>query len=324
MDTGTILYLLSLATKAGLYAILTLGLNLQWGFAGLFNAGIAGFFAIGAYTTSILTTTPSDDHLGGFDLPIPVGLAGSVLLSALLGYAVARICLRLKSDYLAIATIGIAEILRLVLRNETWMTAGSRGIAAIPRPFENLEQPWGELCFLGVIAVIVLVLYLGIERAWHSPWGRALRAIRENEEAAEAAGKDVVAFRAEVFTLGSAVMGLAGGLAAHYFKFIGPDATEPILTTFLAWVMLIAGGSGNNRGAILGAAVIWIIWSGTELLTQQLPADWQTRSSYIRVFLIGLLLQLVLQRYSRGLLPERLPRSADFELPPKAAQKLVE
>jgi branched-chain amino acid transport system permease protein len=308
MDTGTILYLVSLATMAGLYAILTLGLNLQWGFAGMFNAGIAGFFAIGAYATSILTTPHAEDRLGGFDLPIPVGLAAGVLLSAILGYAVARICLRLKSDYLAIATIGIAEILRLILRNEEWATGGNRGIAGIPRPFEDMDQPWGELSFLLLIAAIVAVLYVAIERAWHSPWGRVMRAIRENEEAAEAAGKDVVAFRAYVFTLGAAVMGLAGGLMAHYLKFIGPDATEPILTTFLAWVMLIAGGSGNNRGAILGAGVIWIIWSGTELLTQRLPPDWQTRSSYIRVFLIGLLLQIVLQRFSHGLLPEKPPR----------------
>ena len=308
MDTGTILYLISLATMAGLYAILTLGLNLQWGFAGLFNAGIAGFFAIGAYATSILTTPPADDRLGGFDLPIPLGIAAGVLLSAILGYVIARICLRLKSDYLAIATIGIAEILRLILRNEAWLTGGNRGIPGIPRPFEDMDQPWGELCFMLLIAAIVALLYVAIERAWHSPWGRAMRAIRENEDAAEAAGKDVVAFRAHVFTLGAAVMGLAGGLMACYLKFIGPDATEPILTTFLAWVMLIAGGSGNNRGAILGAGLIWIIWSGTELLTQRLPPDWQTRSSYIRVFLIGLLLQIVLQRFSRGLLPEKPPK----------------
>jgi len=317
MDTGTILYLISLATMIGLYAILTLGLNLQWGFAGLFNAGIAGFFAVGAYTTSILTTAESPDHLGGFNLPVPVGVLAGVLLSAVLGYAVARICLRLKSDYLAIATIGIAEILRLVLKNDTWMTNGSRGIAGIPRPFEGMTQPWGELCFLLVVVAVVVLLYVLIERAWHSPWGRTLRAIRENDEAAEAAGKDVIAYRAEVFTLGSAVMGLAGGLMAHYLKFIGPDATEPILTTFLAWVMLIAGGSGNNRGAVLGAMVIWVIWSGTELLTQNLPADWQTRSSYIRVFLIGLLLQIVLQRFSQGLLPERPPQPKRSESPSK-------
>ena len=197
----------------GLYAILTLGLNLQWGFAGLFNAGIAGFFAIGAYTTSILTTPQSADHLGGFS---PADPAGDPRRGAALGRA--RLCRRrgsasgCKSDYLAIATIGIAEILRLVLKNESWLTNGSRGIAEIPRPFEGMAQPWGELCFLLVTAAVVVVLYITIERAWHSPWGRTMRAIRENDEAAEAAGKDVIAYRAQVFTLGSAVMGLAGGL----------------------------------------------------------------------------------------------------------------
>jgi len=323
MDTGTLLYLISLLTLGGLYAVLTLGLNLQWGFAGLFNAGIAGFFAVGAYATSILTTPESPYHLGGYSLPIPLGLLAGVLLSALLGYAVARICLRLKSDYLAIATVGIAEILRLVLRNETWMTNGARGIADIPRPFEGLAQPWGEIAFLLLIALVVVLLYATIERAWHSPWGRVLRAIRENEDAAEAVGKDVVARRTEVFTLGAAVMGLAGGLMALYLKFIGPDATEPILTTFLAWVMLIVGGSANNRGAILGAALIWFIWSATELVTQQLPIDWQTRSSYIRVFLIGLLLQIVLQRFSRGILAEKPPQPGRPESPSNPERKPV-
>ena len=112
------------------------------------------------------------------------------------------------------------------------------------------------------------------------------------------------------------IMGLGGALMAHYSKFIGPEATEPLATTFLVWVMLIVGGSGNNRGAILGCLVIWTIWSATELVTNELPAVWQTRASYIRVFLIGLLLQLVLQRFARGLLPEKPPKPAASDLPP--------
>ena len=311
MDTRTLLYLISLATMICLYAILALGLNLQWGFAGLFNAGIAGFFAVGAYTTSILTTPESPDHLGGFSLPIPLGILAGVLLSAVLGYAVARICLRLKSDYLAIATIGIAEILRLVLKNELWLTNGSRGISDVPRPFESWPTPWWQLAYLVLVALIVLALYLLIERGRRAPWGRVMRAIRENSESAAAAGKDVVSFQLEAFVLGSMIMGLGGALMTHYTKFIGPEATEPLATTFLVWVMLIIGGSGNNRGAILGCLVIWTIWSATELLTNQLPAVWQTRGSYIRVFLIGLLLQVVLQRFARGLLPEKPPKPVE-------------
>jgi branched-chain amino acid transport system permease protein len=302
---GIMMYLVGLATLAGIYSVLTLGLNVQWGMTGLFNAGIAGFYAIGAYATAILTTPESPLHLGGFGLPVAVGLAGAMAASGVVAWAIGRICLRLRSDYLAIATIGIAEILRLFLKNEGWLTNGSRGIARIPRPFEAMPQPWSEICFLAVVLALVLVVYLAMERGQNAPWGRVMRAIRDNDVAAAAAGKDVVGFRLEAFVIGSMVMGLSGALTAHAFKFIGPEATEPLqTTTFRAWVMLIVGGSGNNRGAILGAFAIWAIWSGTEILTNRLPPEWVTRASYIRVFLIGLLLQVVLQRFARGLLPE--------------------
>jgi branched-chain amino acid transport system permease protein len=301
---GIMMYLVGLATLAGIYSVLTLGLNLQWGMTGLFNAGIAGFYAIGAYATAILTTPESPLHLGGFAMPVPVGLLGAMAASGVIAWAIGRICLRLRSDYLAIATIGIAEILRLVLKNEGWLTNGSRGVSRIPRPFEALPQPWSEIGFLAVVLACVLLVWLAMERGQNAPWGRVMRAIRDNDVAAAAAGKDVVGFRLEAFVIGSMVMGLSGALTAHYFKFIGPEATEPLQTTFLAWVMLIVGGSGNNRGAILGAFTIWAIWSGTEILTNRLPPEWVTRASYIRVFLIGLLLQLVLQRFAQGILPE--------------------
>ena len=250
-------------------------------------------------------------HLGGFGLPVPVGLVGAMVAAGLIAWPIGRICLRLRSDYLAIATIGIAEILRLVLKNELWLTSGSRGITDVPRPFESWPTPWWQLAYLILVALIVLALYLLIERGRRAPWGRAMRAIRENSESAAAAGKDVVSFQLEAFVLGSMIMGLGGALMTHYTKFIGPEATEPLATTFLVWVMLIVGGSGNNRGAILGCLVIWTIWSATELLTNRLPAVWQTRGSYIRVFLIGLLLQVVLQRFARGLLPEKPPKPVE-------------
>jgi len=305
------MYLISLLTMGGLYAVLALGLNIQWGFTGLFNAGIAGFFAIGAYASAILTTPPSTLHLGGYGLPIPLGLAGSMVAAGLIAWPVGRICLRLRSDYLAIATIGIAEILRLVLKNELWLTSGSRGITDVPRPFESWPTPWWQLAYLVLTALIVLALYLLIERGRRAPWGRVMRAIRENSESAAAAGKNVVSFQLEAFVLGSMIMGLGGALMAHYTKFIGPEATEPLATTFLVWVMLIVGGSGNNRGAIMGAALIWVIWSATELLTNRLPGEWITRTSYIRVLLIGALLQVVLQRFGKGLVPERPPKMID-------------
>ncbi len=296
---------------SSIYAVLCLGLNLQWGFAGMFNAGIAAFFAIGAYTAAILTTPESPNYLGGFGLPIVAAWPIAMLLAGAVAWAIGRICLRLQGDYLAMATIGIAEVIRLVIKNEEWLTSGTRGISNIARPFEWLPSTWNHLAFMGLVMALVAVIYWVAERAWASPWGRTMRAIRDSDTAAAAIGKDVTQFRVEAFVLGAMVMALGGALSAHYFKFLGISATEPMMVTFLVWVMLIVGGSGNNRGAILGAALIWVIWSATELLTNRLPGEWITRTSYIRVLLIGILLQVVLQRFAKGMMPERPPRMID-------------
>ncbi len=310
---GIFLYALSLLTMGGIYAILCLGLNIQWGFTGLFNAGIAGFFAVGGYIAAILTAPESQFHLGGYSWPMPAAALVAMLVSAGLGWAVATTCIRLRADYLAIATLGIAEIFRLVLRNETWATNGARGVSQVPKPLETLPEPWNHIGFTVFVLAIVLVLYLLLERARISPWGRVMMAIRDNEDSARAAGKNVERFRIQAFVLGSAIMGLGGAMMAHYLKFVDPQLSEPLTATFLVWVMLIVGGSGNNKGAILGAMLMWTIWSATEILTSYLPDDWAIRSAYIRIFLIGLLLQIVLQRYAGGILPEQ--RS----LPPKTA-----
>ena len=304
---GYMLYFVSLMTMGGIYAIMCLGLNIQWGFTGLFNAGIAGFFAIGAYVSAILTTATSTSHLGGYDLPIALGLVGAMAVTAVIAWLVGLLCIRLRSDYLAIATIGIGEIFRLILKNEIWATNGARGIAKIPLPFETLSEPWNKIGFMLLVLTVVAVFYFVIERARLAPWGRLMTGIRENEQSARAAGKNVERFRIEAFVCGSVLMGLAGGLMAHYIKFIGPGATEPLTTTFLVWVMLIAGGSGNNRGAVLGAFLLWGIWSFSEVLTGRLPAELAVKAAYFRIFLIGLLLQVVLQRYAGGILPERRP-----------------
>ena len=307
--TGLFFYLVSILIAGGIYAVLCLALNVQWGMGGLFNAGIAGFFAVGAYTSAIVTTAPTHKHLGGFGLPIPVGLLAAAIVAGVVGWAVARICVRLKSDYLAMASIGIAEILRLIIVNEQWMTNGSLGISGIPRPFQEIAQGrTADVVYLVVVWAIVLGVYLLCQRLHNSPWGRVLRAIRDNEHSARAAGKDVEHFRRQTFALGAAIMGVGGALSAHYFKFLSPTATEPLLVTFLVWVMLMAGGSGNNRGAILGGVGIWFLWSATEIFTNRLPAEWVTRSSYIRMLLVGLLLQFVLQKFRAGLLPEKPPK----------------
>ena len=307
---GIFLYAVFLLTMGGIYAVLSLGLNVQWGFTGLFNAGVAGFFAIGAYTSAILTSAPSAYHAGGFGLSTAVGIGAAMVASAIVAWGVGRICIRLRSDYLAIATLGIAEIFRLVLKNEVWATNGARGISRIPKPFEHFPEPWNQIGMLALVSAVVLVLYVLLEGARRSPWGRVMAAIRENEAAARAAGKDVEALRIEAFVLGAALMGLGGALMAHHIKFIEPNAAEPVLATFLVWVMLVIGGSGSNRGAILGALLVWILWSATEILTARLPPEWATRSAYLRIFLVGLALQFILQKYPGGIFRERRLRSA--------------
>jgi branched-chain amino acid transport system permease protein len=292
-----------LLTLAAIYAVFTLALNVQWGMTGLFNIGIAGFYAIGAYTTAIITTPPDASHLGGFGLPFVVGLVAAMTVSGVIAVGIGLITLNLRSDYLAIASIGIAEIVRLIFKNETWLGNGVRGISGIARPFSD-----DPLVYLAVVLAVLGLVYWAIERARRSPWGRVLRAIRENELGAQAAGKDVFRFRLAAFVMGSVVMGLGGALYAHFVGFISPEAFEPVFATFLVWVMLIAGGSGNNKGAVLGAFVIWAVWSGTELLTAQLPASLVTQASAVRVLLIGVLLQVILLRRPQGLLPEEKPK----------------
>lgn len=299
-------YALFMGIFIGIYALLALGLNIQWGFAGLFNAGIAGFFAVGAYTSAILTSPHADGRLGGYDLPFLVGWIGAMVAAALVAWPIGKICLRFRSDYLAIATIGIAEIIRLVIKSEETLTNSARGITSIPRPAGDLPYFESQAAYLAIVVFVLLLAYLAVERQFKAPWGRMMQAIRDNELAARAMGKNIERRRLEAFIFGSALMGLGGALLAHFNRSITPEAIDPMVATFLVWIMLILGGSGNNRGAILGAAVVWIIWSVSEIATDQLPHEYAVKAKYIRLFLIGLMLQLVLRFRPEGLLPAPL------------------
>ena len=306
---GLFTYFVFFLTVAGIYAVLSIGLNVQWGFTGQINIGVAAFFALGAYSSAIITTAASPHHLGGFGLPFLIGIVAAMVTSGVLAFFVGLITLKLRGDYLAIASIGIAEIIRLFLKNEGWLTNGVRGIPSIPKPLAGLTEQWDALLFLLVILAFVLLTYLALERLYRSPWVRVLRAIRVNEDAVQAAGKNVLRFRLEAFVLGSMVMGIGGGLYAHFTTFISPSAFDPMFGTFLVWVMLIAGGSGNNKGALLGAVIIWGVWSGTEIFTSRLPELWVTRASAIRIFLVGALLECILIFRPQGLLPEKPPET---------------
>ncbi|MEJ8473690.1 branched-chain amino acid ABC transporter permease [Roseibium algae] len=303
---GLVNYALFMCIFIGIYALLALGLNIQWGFAGLFNAGIAGFFAVGAYASAILTTPAVEGRLGGFDQPFFVGWFGAMVAAALIAWPIGKICLRFRSDYLAIATIGVAEIIRLVIKSEPALTNGARGITNIPRPFGDLPYVQSQLAYLVIVLVVLAVAYLLVQRQFNAPWGRMMRAIRDNELAARAMGKNIEYRRLEAFIFGAALMGLGGALFAHFNRSITPEAIDPMVATFLVWIMLILGGSGNSKGAILGAAVVWIIWSVSEIATDQLPHEYAIKAKYIRLFLIGLMLQIVLRFRPEGILPEPL------------------
>lgn len=303
---GLVNYALFMAIFICIYALLALGLNIQWGFAGLFNAGIAGFFAVGAYTSAIISTVPVEGRIGGFDLHFIIGWIAAMIAAALVAWPIGKICLRFRSDYLAIATIGIAEIIRLVIKSEPALTNGARGISSIPRPGGDLAYMESQIAYLIIVLAVLIAAYVLVERQFNAPWGRMMRAIRDNEDAANAMGKNVEFRRLEAFIFGAALMGLGGALFAHFNRSITPEAIDPMVATFLIWIMLILGGSGNNRGAILGAAVVWIIWSVSEIATDRLPHEYAVQAKYIRLFLIGLMLQLVLRFRPEGLLPEPL------------------
>jgi len=288
----------------GIYGLLALGLNVQWGMTGLFNIGVAAFFAVGAYTSGMLTAPPSEAHWGGLGLPVPVGMLGAMVTSGVLAVFVGLVTLNLRADYLAIATIGIAEIIRLAIKTETDVMGGVRGMSEIPRPLAWIEGVSFELTFLILIAAVVAAVYLALEVARRAAWGRVLRSIRENEHSALAAGKNVLIFRIQAFVVGSAVMGLAGAFYAHFISFISPEAFKPMLATFLVWVMMIAGGSGNNKGVLLGALVIWGIWSASEMVTGLLPGALATQAGAVRILLIGVLLEIILVTRPEGMLSE--------------------
>jgi branched-chain amino acid transport system permease protein len=289
-----------------IYAILSLGLNLQWGYTGLFNIGIAGFFAVGAYTSAILTTAPTTDHLGGFNLPFAVGLVAAALVSGLVAFLVGLPTLRLKEDFLAIATIGIAEIFRLIFTNEAWLTYGPRGISGIPKPMADRISFDYNYFYLMLMLAAVIFIALFLQRMVTSPWGRVLKAIREDETVAMALGKNVFRYKMESLIIGSMIMGVAGGLYAHFMAFINPEHFLPFHATFIIWMMLIAGGSGSNLGAVVGALLIWGVWSGTDLITNFIPFKYAARAGAIRVIAIALILELILLLRPQGLFGEEI------------------
>jgi branched-chain amino acid transport system permease protein len=396
-------------------AIMALGVNMQWGYAGLFNVGIMGFVALGGLGAVIVSMPPVNDawaagglrvllalavavgtisgatvlwkrmagkrgralallvllvvgffvfraifdpavaaieainpagtgYLGGLGLPVIIGWPVGGLLAAGAAWIVGKTALGLRSDYLAIATLGIAEIIIAFMKNEDWLSRGVKNVVGIPRPypvpreidlqnssgFVSRMQAWGldpvtassltvKLLYSLLFLAVLLILIWMLQKALHSPWGRMMRAIRDNEVAAEAMGKDVTRRHLQVFILGSAVAGLAGAMMTTLDGQLTPGTYQPLRFTFLIWVMVIVGGSGNNWGAVLGGMLIWFLWVQVEpmglwlmdVITSgmadgsPLKVHLINSAAHMRLLTMGVILLLVLRFSPRGLIPER-------------------
>ncbi|MFC7228122.1 branched-chain amino acid ABC transporter permease [Salinirubellus salinus] len=301
-------YFLYLIGLVGMYVLLSFGLNAQWGYTGLINFSVAAFFGIGAYGTALLSADSSP--IAGDMLPV-VGLFVGLLVAAIVAVVIGIPTLRLRTDYLAIASLGLAEVIRILVQNQRDYTNGSAGLRGIPGFFEGwpvLEtfpqaMPtliverlvvtipfvaefglfgfrlgpgfWQGLLNVSLVLVFVGVTYAMLRRVHRSPWGRVLRTIRADEDLAEALGKNTYAFKMQSFVLGSVIMALAGVFYAHLNLYVSPGDFEPI-NTFYVWIAVILGGSGSNRGAMFGGFVVIAIREGTRFLGDLLPAAFPT------------------------------------------------
>jgi branched-chain amino acid transport system permease protein len=321
---GVISFLTFFATFVAIYGIITLGLNVQWGYTGVFNFGVMAFFLVGANTAAIITEPPASTeyvrYVGGFGdklaflpildsgqwLPFLFGIAGAAVFAGVLAFLVSIPALRLREDYLAIVTIGIAELVRRITIEEPGLVNGTRGLNGIPRPFGDLVATSDYKYVMLAIAVAALVVvYLAVERGIRSPWGRVLRAVREDEMTAEASGKNVFAFKSQGFVVGAMVMGAGGAIYAYANGAVSPDTFTHFFATFIFWAMLMVGGSGNNKGAVLGAYVVWGFWTITlQLQGYDLPTVVASRIPFIRDFVVGSLIVVVLLLRPKGLIPE--------------------
>ena len=274
-------------------------------------------------------------------MPIILSWIVGGVIAGLVAYLIGKITLGLRSDYLAIATLGIAEVIIYILKNEDWLTRGVKNVNGLPRPvpyeIDLQESTWFiELChnfgfplvetssivvklsYCFLFSIVVLTLFILSEVALKSPWGRMMRAIRDNEISARAMGKNVKARHLEIFILGSAIIGLAGAMLTTLEGQFTPTTYQPLRFTFTVWVMVIIGGTGNNYGSLIGGFLVWFLWVEAEPLglylvelitsplseTNPLRIQLITNAAHMRYMMMGLLLLLVLRFAPKGIFPE--------------------
>ncbi len=359
-DSGVIGYLAFLVVSVAVYGIFSLGLNLQWGYTGLINFGHVAFMTIGAYSTALLSLA---------NVPILIATLIGAGLASLLGLLMGFSTLRLREDYLAIVTIGVSELVRLIALNEGWLTKGAFGLQSFPLPLSEFRPTIATrigmiaivLAIFGVVLwkiaqrflkqirntkqqeriigamvsgflflvtmrlavvaaisiynfrengarngllflslIVLAIVYFALERLVHSPWGRVLKAIREDEQVAKALGKNVFAYKLQSLMLGGFIAGLAGAFFAWQLSTVYPTNFDP-LVTFQAWIIMVLGGAGNNAGTLLGAGIYWAYTAFTRDLDGQLPIPSDQIGAF-RIMLIGLILMLLMRFRPQGIL----------------------
>jgi branched-chain amino acid transport system permease protein len=290
-------YLLFIATLGGIYGLLALSLNLIWGGAGMVNLGLAGFFAVGAYASALATTS------GG--APIALGWALALLAGGVAGIVVTLSTTRLREDYLAIVTLGFAEVVRLIAANEIWLTRGSDGISGIPGPWKAILGANFNAAYLLLVLVIAGVVFVVLRRLDRSPYGRVLRAIRDDAQVAQVAGKKVLRFKVEAFALSAAIAGLAGALYGHFTSYIAPDLFLPLITVYI-FLAVASGGTGRPAGSLVGAYLVMALLETARFAVELVPSVSAVQRAALKEMLIALVLIVVLRLKPSGVLPERI------------------
>ena len=288
-------YLVAISILTLIYVLLALGLTLQFGLTGLINFGHVGFYAIGAYTSALLT-------LNGW--PVAVGIVAAGLAAMLPALPIGYISLRLRDDYFAIVTLAFSEVVRIVVTNARDWTAGTQGLPGIPRLYASLSTESGSWAVLGTILAVTLLAAWMISRIARSPFGRLIQAIRDNEVAVKALGKDPAWFKIQVLAVGAALAGVAGAFYAHYITYIVPDQFVP-LVTFYAWMAITLGGASRISGAVVGSAIQMLLLEGSRFLHDFLPMIPGSAMASVRIGVVGLLLIVCIVWRPQGLMGER-------------------
>lgn len=284
-------YLQAIGIIALIYALLALGLNLQFGLTRLVNFGVVAFFAIGAYTSALLA-------LSG--VPLILSFAAATILAGISALPLGLLSLRLREDYLAIVTLGFSEAIRITLQQEEWLTKGVQGLPGIPKIFASLGPAASDTMLFFILLIVTAMVAWGTVRLTRSPLGRLLRAIGDDEPALMALGKNPTKFKVQIFMVGAALAGLAGAFYAHFITFISPEQFIP-LVTFYVWMGLIMGGSGTVRGALGGAVLLMVFLEGSRFIKDFIPGVSEVQMASVRLAAVGLALILITMYRPNGL-----------------------